>query len=194
MTSFDRSRGCPMCENDPEIACSHCDGSGHTLPPQGAAPKFKDLVNRTMSDESQERARIKTEKMLNEMAEPRSAEEFAKIDWPGAIGDSMYAKYARQFAEAYAQSIREQLAAQKELYELRLENKQSELDEADKAIEILQAKLSAIREKLAAVVRANKILADTSVSIDNERRTAEAAILSAQKEIQELRAKYEKKS
>jgi hypothetical protein len=38
MTSFDRSRGCPMCENDSEIACSHCDGSGHTLPPQGAAP------------------------------------------------------------------------------------------------------------------------------------------------------------
>jgi hypothetical protein len=88
-------------------------------------------------------------------AEPRSAEQFY-YEWR----DARTAKEASQsineaiaFAEAYAQSIREQLAAQKELYELRLENKQSGLDEADKAIEILQAKLSAIREQLATAER-----------------------------------------
>lgn len=83
-----RQETCPRCgskyrdnpaciaDHDETFACYECDAPWHTLPPQGAAPKFKDLADRTMSHESQERALRKTEKMLNEMGDPPSAEAF----------------------------------------------------------------------------------------------------------------------
>jgi len=155
-----RQETCPRCGSKdksvrlkyeggyPQYPYHDCDDPWHTFPPQGAVPSNEigdyscAACGFGMALPCEHWKTILAEPAVPPVpAEPRSAEEFAKVDWPGAIGDSMYAKYTRQFAEAYAQPIREQLT-----------------------------------------------------TCAKERFEHYAALLSAQKEIQELRAKYEKKS
>jgi hypothetical protein len=158
---------------------------GHTLPPQGDRGQHtyeKDVDSCTGC--AREEDSCACEPAVPPVpAEPRSAEEF----WPewqkrnSDIGVLHY--WVRDFAEAYAATLREQIAA---LHEF-----------SDNAVDLAASRkveIDSLKEQLAAVERENAqlkrtVVADAAVSNMRQERyeKAEAALLSAQKESLRLR-------
>jgi hypothetical protein len=223
MTSFDRSRGCPMCENDPAVAsCSHC-GDEPAVPPVPAEPRLtvkqaaekagveiaskphrnwksagevdvREFVNpaEPPTDKSEYSSEYPDPKNASSMSTVDLIEWIAQIaydgrDW-GWIKDELMRRFAvpaeprsaEQFYKEWAESSLESLWATKR--------------PAKVAIAFAEAYAATLREQLAALHefsdKAVDLAAERKVGIDS----LGTALLSAQKEIQELRAKYEKKS